>query len=227
MSRPKVIFFDVNGTLLDIAAMQPSIAQALGGRKDLFPLWMSTLLHTSLVDSATGSFHEFSEIAAAALRLVAAKNGMEIKPEDARAAVAPMRSLPPFPDVARGLEALHKQGHVLAALTNSARAACSAQLEHAGIAACFQRQLTVDVILLYKPHPEVYRWACSQMDIATQDGLMVAAHGWDLAGAKAAGMQTAFLQRPGQSLHPLAPPPDIIAANIPELEARLAPGVAA
>lgn len=74
MALPRVIFFDVNGTLLDTSAMQPHIAAALGGRKDLFPEWMTTLLHCSLVESAIGSFHEFTDVAAAALRIVASKN---------------------------------------------------------------------------------------------------------------------------------------------------------
>ncbi len=37
---------------------------------------------------------------------------------------------------------------------------------------------------------------------------MVAAHGWDIAGALAAGMQAAFIERKGQVL-PLVPKPEI------------------
>jgi len=45
------------------------------------------------------------------------------------------------------------------------------------------------------------------LGINNGDMLMVAAHGWDIAGALAAGMQAGFIERKGQSLYPLAPPP--------------------
>lgn len=47
------------------------------------------------------------------------------------------------------------------------------------------------------------------MQVAPNDSMLVAAHGWDVAGASWAGMQTAFIARPGQQIFPLALPPDI------------------
>src|SRR5579871_3279762 len=64
--RPKVIFFDVNETLLDLKSMQDSVGAALGGRKDLLPLWFLTMLHSSLVDTSTGKYHDFATIGTAA-----------------------------------------------------------------------------------------------------------------------------------------------------------------
>ena len=52
---------------------------------------------------------------------------------------------------------------------------------------------------------------------------MVAAHGWDVAGAKAAGMQTAFIARPGKQLYPLAPAPDYVVNSVEELATLLTP----
>ena len=51
---------------------------------------------------------------------------------------------------------------------------------------------------------------------------MVAAHGWDVAGAKQAGMQTAFIARPVKALYPLAKQPDYIVKNLEELALLLA-----
>ena len=34
-ARPKIIFFDVNETLLDLSSLKEPIAKALGGREDL------------------------------------------------------------------------------------------------------------------------------------------------------------------------------------------------
>ncbi|MEC7452372.1 MAG: haloacid dehalogenase type II, partial [Pseudomonadota bacterium] len=71
LRAPKVIFFDVNETLLDLTAMRSSVGEGLGGRDDLLPLWFSTMLHHSLVDSTTGRFHTFGEIGVASLLMVA------------------------------------------------------------------------------------------------------------------------------------------------------------
>jgi 2-haloacid dehalogenase len=53
--------------------------------------------------------------------------------------------------------------------------------------------------------------------------MMVAAHGWDVGGAKRAGMKTAFVTRKGQALYPLAPVPDLIISDIGELAAKIKP----
>ena len=44
ITKPKVILFDVNETLLDLKGLQASVGKALGGRGDLLPLWFSTML---------------------------------------------------------------------------------------------------------------------------------------------------------------------------------------
>jgi len=70
-TKPKVIIFDVNETLLDLENMRTSVGEALNGRDDLLPLWFSTMLHHSLVVSATGEYQSFGNIGVAALEMVA------------------------------------------------------------------------------------------------------------------------------------------------------------
>jgi hypothetical protein len=59
-----VLFFDVNETLLDLAAMRTSIGAALSGRPELLPLWFATTLQHTLVETAAGQYHDMAEIAA-------------------------------------------------------------------------------------------------------------------------------------------------------------------
>jgi len=40
--------------------------------------------------------------------------------------------------------------------------------------------------------------------------MLVAAHGWDVAGAIWAGCRAGFISRPGAQLFPLAPVPEIV-----------------
>ncbi len=215
---PKVIFFDVNETLLDLQSMKKSVGEALGGREDLLPLWFSTMLHYSLVDTTTERYHHFGEIGVAALMMVAQINGIDISEEDAKTAiVTPLRSLPAHPDVKEGLRALKEQGYTLVSLTNSSNKGVQTQFENAGLTEFFDRRLSVEDIKKYKPHLDAYKWAADQMGVKPEDTLMVAAHGWDTAGAKAAGMKAAFIKRDGKVMYPLAIPADFIVNDVVEL----------
>ncbi len=214
-TAPKVIFFDVNETLLDLTAMRKSVGAALNGREDLLPLWFSTMLHYSLVDSATHRYHGFGEIGVAALMSVAKNNGIEINYEDAKESiVTPLRSLPPHPDVVEGLKSLKEKGYKLVSLTNSSNQGVLTQFKNAGLLELFDARLSVEDIQVYKPHLQTYNWAAKQMNININEGLMVAAHGWDIAGAKAAGMPAVFIARPGKSLYTLGIEPDAVVKDL-------------
>ena len=152
MRRPKVIFFDVNETLLDLTPLRASVGEALGGRPELAPLWFTTLLQYSLVTTVADRYRNFDEIGAACLRMVAEAHGVELSPEAAERHLAPMRSLPPHPDVVPALERLRDDGFRLATLTNSSKAAVADQMKNAGLAGFFESSLSVEEVGLYKPH---------------------------------------------------------------------------
>ncbi|GGW79853.1 hypothetical protein GCM10007391_10840 [Alteromonas halophila] len=59
------------------------------------------------------------------------------------------------------------------------------------------------------------------MGVEPQEALLVAAHGWDIAGAKQAGWQAAFISRPGKVLYPLALKPDYNISDLPALAKQL------
>ncbi|NMO14219.1 haloacid dehalogenase type II [Pyxidicoccus fallax] len=218
VTAPKVIFFDVNETLLDLESMRQSVGAALGGRQELLPLWFSTMLHYSLVETVTGSYHDFGAVGTAALMMVAENNGIALSQEQARAAIVkPLLALPAHPDVREGLRALKEQGYTLVTLTNSSHRAVQTQLENAGLTGFFTRNLSIEDIQVYKPDLRAYRWAAEQMGVKPEDAVLVAAHGWDVAGAKAAGFQAIFVARPGQSLYPLAAAPDQVVKDIQAL----------
>ena len=209
MARPEAIFFDVNETLLDLTPLKRSVGEALGGRPELVPLWFTTLLQYSLVATVADRYRNFDEIGAACLRMVAGNHGVKLDGDAAERCLAPMRRLPPHPDVIPALERLRDAGFRLVALTNSSRAAVADQMEHAGLTGFFESSLSVEEVGLYKPHAHVYRWAARRVAVEVSGCLFVAAHGWDVAGASWAGMRTAFVARPGQQMYPLGPAIDV------------------
>lgn len=95
------------------------------------------------------------------------------------------------------------------------------QSSNAGLTDFFDARYSIEDIKIYKPDLRAYRWALDQLGVKPEEALMVAAHGWDVAGAKEAGLQTAFVARPGKALYPLAKAPDYIIKDIGELQQML------
>ena len=221
MTRPKVILFDVNETLLDLTPVKESVGKALGGRPELAPLWFTTLLQYSLVTTVADRYLNFGEIGAACLRMVAQNHGVELSEEDSKEALTLMRSLPPHADVIPALGRLRDANFRLVTLTNSSKAAMADQMRHAGLTTFFEALLSVEDVGKYKPHADVYRSAAGRAGADVPECLLVAAHGWDVAGAAWAGMKTAFIARPGQQQFPLGPAIDITVSSLAELPGEL------
>lgn len=218
---PTSLIFDINETLLDMAAVKQAIAQVLDN-EDLVPLWFSTLLHHSLVDNVTGKFHNFSDIGAAALVMVCHAHQRDITMDEAKKAIIPaMTSLPAHKDVKPALQRLKSAGFTLTALSNSAQEGLQNQLQHADIIALFDNVLSVEKIGVYKPSAAVYHWAVDKIGTPAEQTMMVAAHGWDTTGAKAAGLQAAFVSRPGKMPYPLGIDADITVNDIQALADHL------
>ncbi|MDP2485741.1 haloacid dehalogenase type II [Pseudoalteromonas marina] len=215
--KPKVLIFDVNETLLDLTSMRASIGKALGGREDLLPLWFSTMLHNSLVDTVTGDYHDFGQIGVASLAMVANNNNIKITNEQAKTAiVTPLLSLPPHSDVKDGLAKLKAQGYKLVSLTNSSNKGVKTQFENAGLLSYFDARYSIEDIKIYKPDLRAYEWVLKKLNVAPNEAMMIAAHGWDVAG-----LQTTFIARPDKALYPLAKKPDHVVKDLHELAALL------
>ncbi|GAA4242710.1 haloacid dehalogenase type II [Winogradskyella damuponensis] len=215
LTRPKVLFFDVNETLLDLTAMKESVGKVLGNRSDLLPLWFTTMLQYSLVETVGRQYNDFGIVGAAALQMVAANHGITISEGDAREAIlGPIRSLPAHPEVKQALDELKRAGYKLVSFTNSSNKGVETQFKNSGLLDYFEERLSIEDMGKFKPHSDAYDWAARKMKIKPSECLLVAAHGWDIAGAIWAGWRGAFVSRPGAQLYPLAPTPEINEPNL-------------
>ncbi len=212
-SRPAVLLFDVNETLLDLHPLKESINNVLLD-SDGATLWFTTMLQYSLVMTVSDQYAPFPEIGMATLQMLAKNREVVLSDGDAKSAIQPMLSLLAHPDVRPGLERLRQAGFRMATLTNLTSSGIKTQLEYAGISDLFDRQLSVETVGKYKPAGDVYRWAANEMQAKPGECMLIAAHGWDVAGAAWAGMRTTFIARGGQQLFPLSKAPDRIAADL-------------
>ncbi len=216
LTRPRILIFDVNETMLDLLPLKQRVNDLLGSQ-DGATLWFSSMLHHSLVMTVSEEHADLTEIGIATLQMVAQGRGIEVGADEAAEVLSAMRELPAYPDVIPALERLRTAGYRLAALSNSPVDGLAAQLANAGLTEHFECQLSVDPTRRFKPHRTVYLWASETLEVAAADCMLVAAHGWDVAGAKWAGMRSAFVERPGQHRFPLDEPPDLVASDFARL----------
>ena len=212
----RVQVFDVNETLLDLAALDPHF-QRIFGDAGVRVAWFEQMIQSALVATVTGVYHQFGSLAMAALETTAERAGVELADDDKESVAAQMRQLPAHPEVAGALRRLRDAWLRLASLTNSTEQVARAQLEHAGLLDAFELVLSADTVRRLKPAPEPYLMAAERLGVAVGDVRLIAAHAWDVAGAARAGCATAFVARPGKVLDPLVERPEIIGANLAEV----------
>ncbi|MDP9488320.1 MAG: haloacid dehalogenase type II [Actinomycetota bacterium] len=210
----RVCVFDVNETLLDLAALDPHFERIFGDAA-VRRLWFSQMLQSALVATVTDAYTTFGEAAGAALQMTAERQGVEVSDEDRQSIVGGLRELPPHPEVADALDRLRDAGFRLATLTNSTQEVAEAQIRNSGLADRFEEVLSADTARRLKPAPAPYRMAARKLGIPERELRLVAAHAWDIAGALRAGCAAAFVAR--QPFDPLVERPDVVGKDLGEV----------
>jgi 2-haloacid dehalogenase len=130
--------------------------------------------------------------------------------------------------VPAGLETL-RQRRVVAALSNGNLGLLVDLVRHGDLR--FDCLLSAELAQVYKPDAEVYLTGTRLLGLEPGEVMMVAAHPFDLKGARRAGLRTAFIDRPleygPESRAREDPEADISVKTLDELAARLGPGPSA
>ncbi len=220
MKKPKTIVFDVNETLLDLSNLKESINTSMQDERAA-DLWFSNLLHYSLVETVTSSYQDFSAIGKAVFKMIAENNNRKFSDDEVTEILKPTKSLKPHPDVSEGLSQCREEGYDLVAFSNGKPSVLQEQLYQADIDHYFSQILSVAESQKYKPHSGAYEYLLKKIKKSASGTLMVSAHGWDIAGAHRAGMQTCFVKRAESVLYPLANNPAMMINNLKELKNAL------
>jgi 2-haloacid dehalogenase len=210
----KVIFFDVNETLLDLEPLKKIVVSKLNGNKELGALWFTTMLQYSLVATASKKYFDFGDIGVATLLMIAKNAEIELIEDEAKSIVKQILVLKPHPEVKEALKLFKENGFKLISFTNSSNFAVRQQLKNSEIEDFFDQYISAEDYGKFKPDTEIYHWAARKLKVENDECMLIAAHGWDIAGALWAGWQGAFIARPGQQLFPLAPQPQINETNL-------------
>ena len=103
--------------------------------------------------------------------------------------------LHPWPDAVPGLRRLRTR-YILSPLSNGSVAGMVHLARFAGLP--WDCVITAENARRYKPRPEVYRTAVRLLGLEAAEVMLVAAHNYDLAAARACGLGTAFVPRPAE-----------------------------
>jgi 2-haloacid dehalogenase len=171
------VVFDAFGTLFDLDALRGPLGdEAFEGFKSRLIPWMWHL-------TASERFVPLPELAEMALEAAGADPAQAQK----------LQALPPFPDVEPALDAL--AGTPVAILSNGTREGLEKLVENAGLAERFELLLAADAVQAYKPAPAIYDLGHEAFGLDAENVLLVSAHEWDIAGARAHGLRTAWVAR--------------------------------
>lgn len=216
LDQVRAIAFDSYGTLFDTAPLARAAARVAPGRgEELATLWRQKQLAYAWIRTLTGRYQDFWQITGDALSAAAAHLGTLLSRPARFRLLQTYLELPVFPDVPETVAALAgragRPGRPLrlGLLSQGTPEMLAAVIRRNGLEAYLAAVVSADAAQRYKPAPEPYRLLAGQLGAAPGEILYVTAHGWDLAGAVAAGFQTGWLNRQGEPPEALGVEPTV------------------
>jgi 2-haloacid dehalogenase len=213
------VLFDLNGTLVDPGVL----AQPLGDSaadEALVHTALDDAIEQAMVVALTGGEAVFSDLIGAGLRRQLALQGRD--PALAEDAVALLGTMPAYLDAPAALETLRGVGLELGVLTQSSADAADAVLRFAGLRDRMALVMSAPESGAFKPDLRPYRMALERTGAAAEEVAFVAAHWWDVAGAKRAGLRTGWVARRDLYLPESVPEPDVRGRDLAEVAEGLA-----
>ncbi len=220
--------FDIFGTVLDLAgSLSPSIETLLTsknaevGADDFWAQWRARQRIEQHQDTIMMLGHSgYLETCRRALLYCLRLNKIDFTDDDVGETMAAWQELSPFDDAVEGLPRLAGR-YRLVALSNGEQP----YLEHLvanRIKVQFADVISVERAGSFKPHPSVYRMATRVLGVEPAEVMMVAAHTFDIMGARGCGYRGALVDRYGTPAEESPYQPDLIVNDFVELAERLA-----
>jgi 2-haloacid dehalogenase len=217
------IAFDVYGTLVNPLAIAEHLKPLVGEHASRFAeLWRTKQLEYSFRRGLMRAYRPFSVCIREALLYTEKALGLVLAEESRAELMRRYRKLPPYPDSAPGLTSIKASGSFLAAFSNGEAEAVRALLENAELLSLLDDVISTDEVKTFKPDPAVYAHAVKRLGQPTATWL-VSSNAFDIVGAKAAGLRTAWVKRdPNAVFDPWGIDPDLTLSSLDQLVALLA-----
>jgi 2-haloacid dehalogenase len=220
---PKVVAFDVIETLFSLHGVRRRFEAASLPAAQV-EAWFAGLLRDAFALEVTGVYVPFKPLAEASLDGLLAREKIERKPGDAAEIIAGFGELDPHPDVQPAFDLLRTAGIRIITVSNGSAATTGKILKAAGLDQYVQAIISIDDMRHWKPAKEVYLHTANIAKVSPAEIMLVAAHSWDVHGARRAGLRAAYLSREGKPFLTGMEGPEIQGKTATELAAKIVHG---
>jgi 2-haloacid dehalogenase len=208
------VLFNLTGTLVDPSVLAQPLGDS-GADEELVLNALDDTIAMAMVDALTGGSTPFNDMMEAAMRRRLRLAGTD--EERAAAALALVSTMPAYLEAPGALESLRAHGLKLGVLSQSSAVSADAVLRFAGLRDRLELVLSAQDSGAYKPDLRPYRMALEQTGSSGSEVCFVSTHWWDVAGAKRAGLRTAWVARRERSLLDTVPAPDYTGRDLAEV----------
>jgi 2-haloacid dehalogenase len=199
----KAIVFDAYGTLYDIQSVATVTEEAFPGYGEIITqIWRIKQLEYSWLRSLMRRYEDFSVITRDSLAYTLKILGLEHDDGVFDRIMAKYLHLDLYPDASSALAAL--RGRKLAILSNGSTDMLNALVRNSGLDRVLDATISIDSKKIFKPSPDAYTLIESKLGVAPNDVLFVSSNPWDAIGAKAFGLNVAWIERVTQDAMALA-----------------------
>lgn len=221
---PKVVLFDLFGTLLNVESVANECESVFPGvGAQLSRAWREKQLRYTWLRTLMVRYANFEEVTQDALIAACGELGLDANAGLLRDLASAFLRLKPFPEVPEALESLMLAGFRLGVLSNGTRQQLQASQAALGVPLMI---CSADDVRLFKPAPQVYAFGVEQAQVEIGEVLFVSANAWDVAGARAFGLSCAWLNRTHGAFEELDVKPTTVVHDLEDLVRGLEHGIA-
>lgn len=190
----KAVVFDAYGTLYDIQSVAAITDEAYPGYGEIITqIWRIKQLEYTWLRSLMRRYEDFSVITRESLAYTLKVLGLKHDSGVFERIMDKYLHLDLYPDAAAALAAMRDRK--LAILSNGSTGMLNALVRNSGLDRVLDATISVDSRKTFKPSPEAYTLIESTLGVSPSEVLFVSSNPWDACGAKAAGLNVAWIER--------------------------------
>jgi 2-haloacid dehalogenase len=190
----KAVVFDAYGTLYDIQSVADVTEQAFPGYGEIITqIWRIKQLEYSWLRSMMRRYEDFSVVTRESLVYTLRVLGLKQNDAAFERIMEKYLHLDLYPDALTALAAL--KDSKLAILSNGSPDMLKALVANSGLDTMLDATISVDEKKIFKPSPQAYLLIESHLGVAPREVLFVSSNPWDACGAKAFGLNVAWIER--------------------------------
>jgi 2-haloacid dehalogenase len=190
----KAVVFDAYGTLYDIQSVAAVTEEAFPGYGELVTqIWRIKQLEYTWLRSLMRRYEDFSVITRDSLAYTLRILGLESDSGTFARIMDKYLHLDLYPDAMAALAAMRSRK--LAILSNGSPAMLNALVANSGLDRVLDATISIDSKKIFKPAPDAYALIESVLELRPAEVLFVSSNPWDACGAKAFGLNVAWIER--------------------------------